>query len=301
MTTQKDKYSFVHQYNDFISLGGGHITAFLYCGKQPVLFDPGPSAFGPFYLEQIQKHVDRPEQLILALTHSHYDHCSAAPYLKRKIPGIRTAASLRATQVFQNPRAVEFIKRLNAEYEEEMAEELAGEDVTFDGLTVDRELSDSDSLELGGTTRCTVIETPGHTRDSLSYLFPDTGMLFTGDAAGVFEDGFMHSPYLSSYSDYISSLEEIISLRPAILCIGHNGILTQQVEQFLAEALETAKGHKNMVEAYLDEYNGDKEKVIARIAAEEYDAVPEHIQKRTPFLLSLEAKVEAIAKMNNGQ
>ena len=49
-----------------------------------------------------------------------------------------------------------------------------------------------------------------------------------------------------------------------------------------------------MIESYLSEYNGDREKVIKRITAEEYDTQPDHSQNRTPFILNLEAKINAV-------
>ena len=87
-------------------LGNGHVPAFLYCGKRPVLFDPGVSAFGPLYLEKIKQNLQDPSSLILALTHSHFDHCGAAPYLQRKLAGVKIGASTKAADVLVKPRAI---------------------------------------------------------------------------------------------------------------------------------------------------------------------------------------------------
>lgn len=45
---------------------------------------------------------------------------------------------------------------------------------------VDRTVVDGDDLDLGGT-RVIVIETPGHTAGHVSYYFPNTAVVFTGD------------------------------------------------------------------------------------------------------------------------
>lgn len=291
-------FNFLSQFENFISFGGGHITASLYCGDPPILFDPGVSAFGPLYLKKIMAGTAHPESLLIALSHAHFDHCGAASYLTRKIPAIRVAASIRAAEILQRPNAVELICRLNAEYEKNMEKELRGEEVTFEALTVCFKLQNGDSIPPGSGNVCEIIETPGHTRDSISYFLPDPGVLIVGDAAGACESGFMHSPFLTSYEDYIRSIEKLSAVKPAALCIAHSGILAgSDVPRYLEEALRAAREYKEMIEQYLDAYHGNQENVVQRITAEEYDAQPEHIQKRQPFILNLQAKVSAVAKL----
>lgn len=291
-------FCFTDRFKNFITLGGGHITAALFCGDPPILFDPGVSAFGPCYLAAITKNVARPESLIIALTHAHFDHCGAAAYLLRKIPTIRIAASTQAAAILRRPNAVELICRLNAEYEQSMATALHGEQVCFTALDVALPVGSGDSLAGRGKDYCTVLETPGHTRDSLSYLLSAAGVLVVGDAAGACENGFIHSPFLTSYEDYIASLERLQTLNPPALCVAHNGILAGgAVPGYLSAALSAAVAYKNMVVRYLDLFHGDPEKVVQRITAEEYDAQPAHIQKRQPFILNLTAKVNAVVRL----
>ena len=296
MIPKKVTFSCTTQFEDFISLGGGHVTAAICTSTPPMLFDPGVSAFGPLYLKKLREHTRSTDTLIIALSHAHFDHCGAAAYLIRKIPSARLAASARAADILQRPNAVELIRRLNGEYEKNMAAELAGEDVSFEALDVSRKLANGDVIQLDGGRVCQVFETPGHTRDSLSYFFPDTGIAFIGDAAGATEGGFVHSPFLGSYEDYITSIEKIRVLRPAAICIPHSGIITgPEVSRYLSHAIAAALDYKNRIEKYLVLYKGDQEKVVARITAEEYDAQPAHIQKRQPFILNLRAKVSAVA------
>jgi glyoxylase-like metal-dependent hydrolase (beta-lactamase superfamily II) len=298
MKKEITSYNFIDRFENFISLGGGHVPAFLYCGNPPVLFDPGVSAFGPLYLKKITEHISRPEEMILALTHSHFDHCGAAPYLRRKIPGLRIAASSRAASILQRPNAVKLIRRLNAEYEKEMPKDLEEEDVGFEPLDIDIKLQNNGRLELNNGKYCEILETPGHTRDCLSYFFPDSGVLLAGEAAGVVETGFIHSPFLTIYEDYMNSLEKLRALKPVALCIAHNGILAgKELKHFITESLAAAKAYKEMIENYLIQYKGDQEKVVQRIVAEEYDSQPDHIQNREPFILNLEAKINAVVKL----
>jgi len=297
MTLLKHTFSFTGRFKNVLSLGGGHITASLSCGDPPVLFDPGVSAFGPLYLQTLRENAPGADSVVIALSHAHFDHCGAAAYLKRKLPGAAIAASPRAAEILNRPNAVALICRLNAEYEQAMAESLKGEDVSFTALPVDLTLREGDRIPLSGGLYCEVIETPGHTRDSISYFLPEPGVLVTGDAAGACEGGFMHSPFLTSYEDYMASLEKLFRVRPAALCIAHSGILSGgDVPRYLEEAAAAARAYKQMIERYLNEYSGDEGKVVERIAAEEYDSRTGHIQKRRPFILNLEAKVSAVVK-----
>ncbi len=295
---ENDTFTFHSQFENITTVGDGIVPAFFYQGETTsVFFDPGVSAYGPFYLQQIQSRINDSRNLIVALTHSHFDHAGAASYLRRTLPGMRIAASPKAAAVFQRPNAIETINRLNREYETEMSDEIGDEDVRFTGVAVDLLLVNGDVIDLGGGRNIRVLSTPGHTNDSLSFYFPHCGAVVTGEAAGVFEDGFLHTPYLTGYTDYLASIDAIQALQPRALCIAHNGILTGgDVSRFLDGIRKEARRYRTMIETYLDEHNGDTARVIERITAEEYDTRPNNVQKRGPFILNLTAKVKTVQK-----
>jgi glyoxylase-like metal-dependent hydrolase (beta-lactamase superfamily II) len=181
-----------------------------------------------------------------------------------------------------------------------MKAELKGEDVSFEAFEVDFRLKEGDRLELLNDY-CLVFETPGHTRDCLSYFFPEKGVLFCGEAAGVAEGSFIHTPFLTSFEDYLSSLKKIAGLEPEVLCIAHNGILTgEDINLFISAAIDAVNEYRDMIENYLNEYDGEQEKVVKRITTEEYDSKDEHMQNRDPFMLNLRAKVSAVGRMLEG-
>ena len=114
----------------------GHVPAFICDADPPIIIDPGVSAFGPLYYRKLSSVVSgKTRPLLMLLTHSHFDHCGAAPYLLRKFPHARIAASARAAEVLQKESAITLIRRFNAEYEEKMAPELSGEDTSFSGIS----------------------------------------------------------------------------------------------------------------------------------------------------------------------
>ena len=102
-------------------------------------------------------------------THAHADHLSAASYLQASAGGkIAIGEGIRQVQAtFQRVFGL-------------------GDEFVPDGSQFDRLLADGDALDLGAV-RGRVIATPGHTSDSVSYLFGDA--LFVGDTVFMPDGG----------------------------------------------------------------------------------------------------------------
>ena len=292
-------FTFVDRYKNFLLIEGGHAPAFI-CQHDPhIIFDPGVSAFGPLYYRTLLPVMQKKQDLLILLTHSHFDHCGAAPYLLRKFPLARVGASIRAAEVLQKESAIDLIRRFNAEYEEKMASDIKGDDIAFSAVTVDMQLKEGDRVELANGHCFQVFETPGHARDCLSYFFPDSGVLVAGEAAGVPEGDFIHSPFLANFENYVSSIEELRAIEAKALCIAHVGILAgrSQIAEYLTASLAAAQEYRSKIERYLDAFDGNKQKVVDTIVAEEYDSKQQHLLNRDPFITNLNAKINAICKL----
>lgn len=301
---EKGSLRLLDTYGNISVVAKGHVPAFIYRGKVPVIFDPGISAFGPLYYRKLRSLVsDNDAPLLMLLTHSHFDHCGAASYLQKKYPRAKLGASVRAAEVLQKTSAVDLIRRFNAEYEHQMADELQGEDTTFAAIAVDLPLQEGDAVEVGDGRAFRVIETPGHTRDCVSYFDPDSGVLVAGEAAGVPEGEFIHSVFLSNYEQYIHSIEKLRALNAEALCIAHAGIITGRngISAYLQASRAAAEGYRTKIEHLLEKFNGDQERLVDVIVAEEYDSRPHHIVNRNPFITNLRAKVNAIQKLRGNK
>jgi bacterioferritin (cytochrome b1) len=78
------------------------------------------------------------------------------------------------------------------------------------------------------------------------------------------------------------------------------GILvgSEKVAEYLNASLVAAQDYRVKLEHYLERFDGDKDKVVETILAEEYDSHSEHIQNRNPFIANLLAKINAVCKLD---
>lgn len=276
------------------AIGKPELPAFLLIGERPALFDAGMTFMGPLYIEGLRSSLGDEKRLSFNfLTHSHFDHCGAAPYLTRKIDRLQTGAHPLAAETFRKPGAVSLIRSLSEHFEKKNG----GEDVSFDGLEVDLLLHDGMEIELGGLL-IRVIATPGHTRDSVSFYIPKFRALIAGEAVGVYDGNMtIHPEFLSSYRDYLNSLDRLAALEPEVLMMAHYFTLTgPEARSYVAKSIERTRAFRARIEDCLHERNGDREAVVQRIFREDYLETGAILQEERPYLINLRAKVRAVAE-----
>ena len=275
------------------------LPAWLVEAETPALFDAGITFMGPSYLKEIRKILGDVNRLRwVFITHAHFDHSGTAPYLKRRIPGLRVAASRLASEIFKKPNAVSLIQSLSRDYEEQHKALFGSEDIRFDSLVVDRILEDGETVDLGGGWTFRVIATPGHTRDGVSFYFPGIKALICGEAAGVPDRNFrIHPEFLAGYRDYVSSLEKLAALDVEIIMLSHHYVLTgEDARGYLAKSLESTFAFSERIRRYLAEAGGDQESVVKRIFKEDHQDTGAIQQAERPYLINLSAKVKAVAE-----
>jgi glyoxylase-like metal-dependent hydrolase (beta-lactamase superfamily II) len=285
--------------DELYALGSPALPAYLLMGKTPVLFDAGMTFMGPSYLKDLKKCLGDVNRLAYNfLTHSHFDHSGAAPFLKRNIPGLKVVASKLAAEVFKRPNAIQLIQSLSKGMEEAFRSQIGDADITFRGLELDRTLEDGDEIVLEDGIKIQVIATPGHTRDAVSYYIPRLKALVGGEAVGSLDRNLgVRSVFLSSYNDYLRSLEKLQDLEIEILLMGHAHVLTEgEARGIVARAIEATRDFKKRIEQELDFYKGDQEGVVKKIFREDYVEKKLIPQEERPYLINLTAQVKAIAE-----
>jgi glyoxylase-like metal-dependent hydrolase (beta-lactamase superfamily II) len=276
-----------------------NLPSYLVAAETPSLFDAGITFMGPLYLSDIRRCLGDENRLRwLFITHAHFDHSGTVPYLKRRIPGLKVAASRLAAEIFRKPNAVSLIQSLSRDYEEQYRSLFGEEDIRFDSLEVDRILEDGQNIDLGGGWTFRVVATPGHTRDGVSFYFPAIKALICGEAAGVPDRNFrIHPEFLASYRDYVSSLETLAALDVEIIMLSHHYVLTgEEARGYLKKSLESTFAFADRIRTYLAESDGNRESVVKRIFKEDHQDTGAIQQAERPYLINLTAKVKAVAE-----
>jgi glyoxylase-like metal-dependent hydrolase (beta-lactamase superfamily II) len=282
----------------FYALGNPALPAYLLMGDSPVLFDSGMTVMGPLYLQDLKKYLGDADRLAyLFLTHSHFDHAGSAPFLKRNLPRLKVAAGKAAADIFKRPNAIQLIQTLSRAMEEKMKSQTGNLDLTFRGLELDRVLEDGEEIELEDGTQIQVIATPGHTRDTVCYYLPKLKALVGGEAVGTFDRHSNVRPvFLSSYDDYLASLEKLKPLKVDLLLLGHFYALTGDAQDMMAKAIQATLAFGKRIDAELTAQGGNQEAVVKKIFREDYVEKKLINQEERPFLINLTAQVKVMAE-----
>ncbi|MBN1631256.1 MAG: MBL fold metallo-hydrolase [Thermoleophilia bacterium] len=269
-----------------------------------LMIDSGVNHLGPLYLSSLADLLGNVSRLdYLLLTHSHYDHVGSAGYLRRFIPGLKIGAHERVAELVRKPSVLERMDRLSASHDELLRHNPAGEDVTTGPFEIDVTLKQDDEIDLRGLT-CIVYETPGHTRDSLAFYFPEIKALFPGDATGVLRTGPgtpLQVEFVASYQDYVDSLRLMVSLRPECVCLPHNWVLTHEdATEFLAYSLAETSRYRAFIERCLEEAGGDVEGAIERLLHVHFGPGGVAPQPTLSDITNITAQVRLIAGLQGG-
>jgi glyoxylase-like metal-dependent hydrolase (beta-lactamase superfamily II) len=164
----------------------------------PVLdYDWRSGRTGTAATDAVLEHLkSRDLELVWILeTHAHADHLSSAAHLKSRAGGqIAIGQGIREVQAT-------FKRLFGLEH-----------DFATDGGQFDRLLVDGDTIELGKTIG-RVIATPGHTNDSVSYLFGDA--LFVGDTVFMPDGGSARCDFPGGdASELYRSVQRLYALPP---------------------------------------------------------------------------------------
>lgn len=191
-TNEHDRRKFPWPLVDVTGGQGGDCILILGPEKTAV-YDAGMCCFADKTIENIKaklKEGDRKVDYII-LSHSHYDHMGALPYLLEEWPDAVVCASGKAKKVFESTGARATIEKMGKN-----AARLYGVDeekVMVNNLRVDRILSDRTKISLGkgsdgAEAFIEAIETKGHTDCALSYMVMPEGILMCSESCGVLVD-----------------------------------------------------------------------------------------------------------------
>lgn len=207
--------------------GGKGGSAFLLIGEEKTaLMDAGMAYCAPELIRNCQKAIGARQLDYIIISHSHYDHIGAIPYIRQVWPATKILGAEYAKRILVRPNALKTIRELSEEAARVFG---AGKLAPYKDadLSVDQVIVEGDLIDLGGVG-IKVIETPGHTQCSLAFLV-NGNILFASETTGCLSrSGRMKPAFIRSYSDAVVSIRTCQKLDPQYIVSPHYGFVSER-------------------------------------------------------------------------
>jgi len=243
---------------------GAGTNTYIYGDSELAVFDAGPAIE-----EHAKRILDLQDELQAPITHifathTHMDHSPCTDLLKRSLPSaIRIGVPAETNQPF--------------------------EDHSF---KADLEPKDKEVLEfISGPIQA--IYTPGHVANHICWLIEEHSMLLTGDHI-MSGSTVVIIPPKGDMSDYISSLEKILSLEYDFIAPGH-GPLIANPHDLVRWTIEHRLSREAKVLSALTYHPSSLDDLVRSV----YDDVEEHLHQIAKY--SLHAHLLKLEKDNKVQ
>lgn len=240
--------------------GGSGGEAILILGTEKTgLYDCGMACFEDKLIANIHNVLDHKNRTLdyIFLSHTHYDHIGALPYILKEWPDVKVCAGEKAVRVFASEGAKRTMVELGNAAKEQFGSKV---EITADGMRVDIIMKDGDSVSLG-KEKITAFVTKGHTDCSMSYLLEPQKILFASESTGV-RNGtkFMYPSILKSYDDAIESAYRMKEMDTNYIIGPHYGVVSkEEKDTFFDDFIKAAKAERELIFKGIEEGLSDEE------------------------------------------
>lgn len=219
--------------------------------EKTALHDCGMACFNRELINNLEKALGGRTLDYVILSHSHYDHMGALPYIIKKWPGVTVCGAKKVSQVFMSKGATDLILSMGKTASEYYG--LDPDEITVDGIRVDRILENGDVIDLGDE-KIMAIETKGHTNCSMSYFIQPEGILLASESTGILEnENKLHTSILKSFDESLESACFLKLLPYKYVLIPHYGILPQELNgRYFDMYIEEVERERSLIEGCIE-------------------------------------------------
>ncbi|MCL2111961.1 MAG: MBL fold metallo-hydrolase [Clostridiales bacterium] len=264
--------------------------------RSAVLVEAGLPFYGRALAEEVRERLHGVPLAAILVTHSHYDHAGGLARVKAAFPQAVTVAAPHAAYVMKREGALKAMRELNRLAADLTQGEFAASDDDVGGYVIDHEASDGDRMDAGGFL-IEVLDTPGHTNDSLSFWFPNEGIVALSETTGVFfkcPEMLVEPAFVVSWEAALAATERVEKIKPDVLIVPHTGVLTgDEAPHFLSRQKEEILFTKDLV-LRLDAEGRDEADIMDAIRSRYYDRRPASFRDFMPlpsYMLNVKAMV----------
>lgn len=281
-----------------VTSGSGGETILVFGTEKTLLYDCGMAYCGKFTVENIKNKLAEKGRRTLdcvVLSHSHYDHMGALPYIRKAFPEVVVYGSEKAAKIFEKPSAKALMKELGTS-----ARDLfmpgSDEEIEVDGIAVDVILKDGDEISLGDIT-VKALETKGHTDCSMSYAFEPAKLLFTSESTGIIEGkDYIHTPLLKDCNDAIKSREKCMAYNAKHISLPHFGMIPEYYIKEYWDRLEEETKRKKIFIMKMKEDGLTDEEMLDKYVEKYWNPEMEEVQPKDAFIINSKAIIKAFLK-----
>lgn len=218
-----DRFAYPERYYRVTAGKGGEAILFFNDGHS-YLYDTGMAYCYPDLLLNIEKVLGDRKLEYVIVSHSHYDHIGALPYVLEKYPEAIVCGAKKCKEVFDSEGAKKTMAELG---KVAMKNNNIQIELSNTNFRIDKVVSDGDMI---GNIK--VIETKGHTDCSLSYYVTDDKFLFASESTGVLvTEDFIATSILKSYQECIESATKLKEIDADYIYSPHYGIIPKSLNK----------------------------------------------------------------------
>lgn len=232
------------------------VYVYLIYGTEICLIDSGVASSEEVIFDYVRKTGRKISDISLIVqTHSHPDHIGAT----------RTIKAETGCSVAVHPAEKAWIEDVKLQAAERP---VPGFDQLVAGqVAIDRTLGEGDIIDLGCGLKLHVLETPGHSKGSISLLLPGHNILFTGDAVPVAGEVPVYEDVLASVRS-VKRLQAIPGLR-YLLASWDEPRKGEQAYRKMAEGLQyLQRVHEAVLSISVSDPSADPMKFCRRVFEE---------------------------------